>query len=149
MRIKGARGTTKVSHDEGQHGVPHNLKEETSKENLKEESLQELVHPPSASDTHVTSSSEGKKEEGIQGEQVEGTEFQHAPSAEPIIPEPDFVEVVEGALSRHPLYLELLGWPGLGLELMMDAAAAERDEAGAGVVLVVERFVAEQKEVGT
>jgi hypothetical protein len=104
---------------------------------------------PLALDANVFPSSEGKKEEGIQGEQVEGTEFQHAPSAEPIIPEPDFVEVVEEALSRHPLYLELLGWSGLGLELMMDAAAAERDEAGAGVVLVVERFVAEQKEVGT
>jgi hypothetical protein len=90
-----------------------------------------------------------KVEEGIQGEQVEGTEFQHASSAEPIIPEPDLVEVVEEALSRHPLYVELLGWSGLGLELMMDAATAERDEAGAGVVLVVERFVAAQKEVGT
>ena len=81
--IKGEHGcVTKGNHDVVQYGDAHNLKEETSKENLKEESLHEVVRPPSVADTHLISSSEGKEQEGIQGEQV------GKPSPTPQVPSP-------------------------------------------------------------
>jgi hypothetical protein len=51
--------------DDGHHAVQHESQIGTSKK----ESQPERAHPPSASDAHVISSSEGKKEEALQGEQ--------------------------------------------------------------------------------
>ena len=116
--------TTKGVHDEHQYGGAHNLKVETSKENLKEEPLHEVAHPPSASDAHVVSFSEGKKEEGTQGEQVV------SPSLTPEGPTPGQAqEIVSRYCTGHH-------WQHLTQDDLDAAITAEIEVPGSGRAIV-------------
>ena len=116
--------TTKGVHAEHQYGGAHNLKAETSKENLKEEPLHEVAHPPSASDAHVVSFSEGKKEEGIQGEQVA------SPSLTPEGPTPGQAqEIVSRYCTGHH-------WQHLTQDDLDAAITAEIEVPGSGRAIV-------------
>jgi hypothetical protein len=113
-------GVIKGTHDECHHGDPHESQSRTSKD----EPHPEWAHPPSASDAHVISSPEGKKEEGIQGEQEassslppEGLTYGQAQ------------EIVSG-------YCTGLHWEHLTQEDFDAAVAAEIEETGAGRAVV-------------